>query len=283
MPLVIAHREAGSAGTDAHALTWRTCLREVEFLDNEYAPVTSGRRLEEGAAYQLLLEILCGLQSPMVGETQVLGQFKAFLTTLGQEASGLRRVGQQLLTDSREIRAQYLQGLGSRSYGSAIRRDVADCPQAALVGTGKLASEVLPFLLDDARHVDHWGRGAASAEVPGADVTYRALASIDAVPMSEVPTVLIIAAPAPAETIEAVASRYPGVRRVIDLRADIGERPMRLTTPVISLQQLFDRMVTARQSAAPQIDAARQEIKCRSRQFELRDVARPFGWDDLCA
>src|SRR5581483_7495609 len=49
----------------------RTRLREVLFAED---PAGLGTRpLVEGEAYRLLLEILCGLQSPMVGETQVMG------------------------------------------------------------------------------------------------------------------------------------------------------------------------------------------------------------------
>src|SRR5262249_36514668 len=85
-PLAILHREPGTDPLGADQAIWRTCLREVAFLDEpltltSHKPVThvaNGQRLEEGPAYQLLLEILCGLQSPMIGETQVLGQFKSF-------------------------------------------------------------------------------------------------------------------------------------------------------------------------------------------------------------
>jgi hypothetical protein len=73
--------------------------------------------------------------------------------------------------------------------------------------------------------------------------------------------------------------------RVIDLRADVGNRPLAFDAhvEVISLQDLFARMHTAHESAVPLIEAARQEIAWRTRQYELRDETRPFGWDDLCA
>ena len=50
-----------------------------------------------------------------------------------------------LLADARTVRARLLMGLGSRSYGSAVRRHIRVAP-VALVGTGMLAQEILPFL-----------------------------------------------------------------------------------------------------------------------------------------
>jgi hypothetical protein len=36
-------------------------------------------------------------------------------------------------------------------------------------------------------------------------------------------------------------------------------------------------------AALTQIETARKDIAWRTRQYELRDELRPFGWDDLCA
>jgi glutamyl-tRNA reductase len=296
MALAILHREPeqdverealqASQLPQAAVPVWRTCLREVVFLDESSASVTSpaaGQHLTEGHAYRLLLEILCGLQSPMTGETQVLGQFKSFLASLGKDQPTLSRLGQRLLTDARDVRTRHLQGLGSRSYGSAVRRDLAGCSQAVVIGTGKLTAEVLPFLADDGRAVDQWGRAESADRRDG--VRYCPLAAIDSVDTSELPTALIVAAPVPSDVVERVAAKYVGLLRVIDLRADVGNRPLAFDAhvEVISLQDLFARMHTAQESAVPHIEAARQEIAWRTRQYELRDETRPFGWDDLCA
>jgi len=284
--LAILHREPGLQPLTGREAVWRTCLREVAFIDAAAAHTrrsTAGQRLEEGAAYQLLLEILCGLQSPMLGETQVLGQFKAFLGSIDEDHAWIKRIGQRLLTDARDVRTKHLQGLGSRSYGSAVRRDLDDVPHAVVIGTGKLAAEVLPFLADDGRSVDQWGRADASdvVMVPGA--IYRRLDAIDREPVVPAATAIIVAAPVSADVIEAVATRYPNVRRVIDLRADVGNRALAVGCEVIALRDLFARMHDQQASALLRIDAARKDIASRTRQYELRDELRPFGWDDLCA
>ena len=289
--LAIVHREPGIEPLAQGEPVWRTCLREVEFVEavslgRGLAGTESGQRLEEGAAYQLLLEILCGLQSPMIGETQVLGQFKSFLGGVDREHAWLGRVGQRLLTDAREVRTKHLQGLGSRSYGSAVRRDLADISHAVVIGTGKLAHEVLPFLADEGRAVDQWGRADSGDVETIAGARYRRLRELSASAVeviSEQPTAIIVAAPVPADVIEAVAVRYPRLRRVIDLRADVGERTLAVRCEVIALRDLFARMHDEHAAALPRIEAARKDIAWRTRQYELRDELRPFGWDDLCA
>jgi len=285
MALTIEHREPGNREIPAGAPIWRTCLREVSFANDGRsgveAPADTTRRLFEGEAYGLLLEILCGLRSPMLGETQVLGQFKVFLGSLGADDEWLKRLGQRLLADAREIRTAHLQGLGSRSYGSAVRRHLAGCPHAVLIGTGKLADEVLPFLADEGRTVDQWSRrDDPGARVAG--VTSWVVDRADDAPIVDRRSVLVIAAPISSSGVERVAARYPGLERVIDLRAD-QDRAIQLSAPVVTLQDLFAHMSAANAFATRHVDAARADIVRRSRGYELREELRPFGWDDLCA
>ncbi len=311
MALAIVNREPGTLQVGPGTPVWRTCLREVTFaddIDDVAGSHADARPLVEGEAYRLLLEILCGLQSPLLGETQVMGQFKTFLASLGREQSWLNRLGQRLLADAREIRTQHLQGLGSRSYGSAVRRYLSTAEHVVLVGTGKLAQEVLPFLTDEGRSVDQWGRTTETSNAPaplasarlgdttarsngregGCDVgtstfTYRLLDSVDTFAGPDVTTALVIAAPVPSEIIDRVAACYGSLCCVIDLRGELGSAPLHVNVPVISLQDLFARMTATHGSAARHVEAARVEIASRSRRYELRDELRPFGWDDLCA
>jgi glutamyl-tRNA reductase len=289
MGLAIVNRAPGVQPIPSGTPIWRTCLREVAFADEPDGIARADdeqRPLVEGEAYRLVLEILCGLQSPMLGETQVMGQFKSFLALLGQDDAWLNRLGQRLLADAREIRTRHLQGLGSRSYGSAVRRHLAGVQHAVLIGTGKLAQEVLPFLADHERSVDHWGRAAdAPGSTPDAAtrVTYRLLDHVDAFAGSSVPAALVIAAPVPSAVIDRVAARYSGLLCVIDLRGELDVAPLRAAAPIITLQDLFAQMRATHGSAARHVEAARAEIQSRSRRYELRDELRPFGWDDLCA
>ena len=287
MGLALVHREPRQLAVPAGIPVWRTCLREILFFNDEGAAACVGEPITEGQAYSLLLEIICGLRSPMLGETQVMGQFKAFLATLGAEHGPLRKVGQRLLGEARVISERHLRHLGARSYGSATRRRVAQAEHVALIGTGALSQELLKFLADDSRPVDQWGRRPLGELECPPDVTYRQLASLELhlVPdvLSHEPAALIIAAPVPSDIVNDVARRYPGLLCVVDLRAETDLGPLNVAAPVVTLAELFREIETARHESAAQIDAARGAVVRFSREYELRDELRPFGWEDLCA
>src|ERR1043165_8205903 len=73
-----------------NGLEWQTCLRRILFLHaNDSAAIIQS--IQNGElrlptievfrghdAYQFLLETICGYNSPIVGETAVMGQFKEF-------------------------------------------------------------------------------------------------------------------------------------------------------------------------------------------------------------
>ena len=274
MFLGINHRDTTAAGTAAplSSPVWRTCLREVSFVDHERSEVGEGTGatfLAGAEAYAFLLETICGLRSPMLGETQVLGQFRAFLASLDPaDAAWLGGIGEQLITDARQIRERHLRGLGSRSYGSAVRRHLADAEAVALVGAGALAAELLPYV-SEGRRVDQWTRAmiASAADQP--------------VPASR--TALIVAAPVGAAAIAAIAARYSAITQIIDLR-DARERdPLPAGIPVTTLDDLFAAVAATSAAAEDRVADARRDIRRLAAAFERRQQFRPFGWDDLCA
>lgn len=277
----ILHRQrpAGLAAPEAplsHRPIWSTCLREVFFQDAplELSSAAAGDVLADADAYAFLLETICGLQSPIVGETQVLGQFRAFLATLSpDDASWLGGIGQQLLTDARVIRERHLRGLGTRSYGSAVRKYMDGIERVALVGAGALANDVLPYVAEG-RVVDHWTR-AVIAEGGGR-------------PAAEGRAAIIVAAPVRAEQIAVVARCYPSLARVIDLRA--AEERDAISgvggtsgVELITLDDVFAAVDASTAATAARVARAREDIRRMASAFERRQLLRPFGWDDLCA
>jgi glutamyl-tRNA reductase len=280
--LAVLHYSPPLSTPPADPAAWRTCLRDVVFVDAEAGDLDA-HAISDADAYRLVLEILCGLESPMLGETQVLGQFKTFLSSLPDDHAWIQRIGQRLLADAARVREQHLRHLGSRSYGSAVRRYVGPGVRAVVVGAGQLAQEIVPFLATDSRTVDQWQRATPAAASPIAGVTVRMLDDLAGATRVSEPAVLIVAAPVPRDTIARVASRYADLTRVLDLRADRDGEAAVAGVPVTTLEDLFSDMTAARTRTAAQVDAARQDIARRSRQFGLRDDLRPFGWDDLCA
>ncbi len=277
MTLAIVHQSPPGDATLHGMLSWRTCLRDVTFVDAAYSADT----LAEEDAYALLLEVLCGLRSPMLGETQVMGQFKTFLASVPAEHAWVRRIGQRLLADAGAVREQHLRNLGSRTYGSAVRHRVTGVERIGLIGTGQLASEVLCFLSDTGRPIDLYGRRATAPFDLPPGVTYHVLGN--AMPACTAVSALVVAAPVPSAVASAVAASYQDLRMLIDMRGEGRPDPIDASAPVTSLQNMFDDVASARTRAETQADAARRAIAHRARQFALRDDRRPFGWDDLCA
>jgi len=271
---------SGTGRWPSSAIVWRTCVREIAFVDGMTQAPPGASAWQNEAAYAHLLEVICGLHSPIVGETEVLHQFKVFASALGADQQPLREVTQSLLVDARAIRARHLIGLGSRSYGSAVRRHAGNAPRIALAGTGMLAHEVLPFLVRADRRIDLWGRRDA-VDPLDATVTYRRLDG--ACEPIEEPVVLVIAAPLSSGDIARLAARYRSVTQLIDLRAEGVEDPPPAVAPIVSLSDVFAGVQEASRAAEVRVAAAREDIRLCARAHVARVKLNPSGWHDLCA
>ena len=154
----------------ANACVLGTCLREVRIAmaaaqDQPGCSTaeTAGYERHVGTeAYRFLLQLACGLESEIAGETEILGQIKQawrdYETAQPEEARGLRPWMQRLLQDTKEIRSEYVVSLGSATYGSLVRRLLGGtlAGPTLLVGAGQLAETILPFL--DTGEVLVWNR-----------------------------------------------------------------------------------------------------------------------------
>ena len=176
--IVLNRNSSGNSSTALlpHACVIGTCLRDVRIamIDPEDQPLAAqanaaGYDLHAGAAaYRFLLQLACGLESEIAGETEILGQVKQAWRDC--EAGGgdmprlLRPWMQRLLQDAKEIRSEYVVGLGSATYGSLVRRLLGGTLKGPtlLLGAGQLAETILPFL--DTGDVLVWNRSHARAE-----------------------------------------------------------------------------------------------------------------------
>jgi glutamyl-tRNA reductase len=157
--LALIHRALGSHPAPANSTAWRTCLREIHFLHNSEAVQTG--TLTGADAYALLLEVVCGLRSPLIGETEVQAQFKQFLASPTVAANpGLQRLGQRVLGDAKRIRYKHLQGFGAHSYGQLTARHLVG-DHLVVIGTGALACQVV--MSAPPRGPSTCGAGAADA------------------------------------------------------------------------------------------------------------------------
>jgi glutamyl-tRNA reductase len=264
----------------AGGVVWRTCLREIAFVANGSPVPAAVDAFQDEAAYAHLLEVICGLGSPIVGETEVMSQFKAFAAALTPEHAAIKDLSERLLADARTVRAQFLTGLGSRSYGSAVRRHIKGADRVALVGTGMLAQEILPFVLGDGRMVDLWGR-RESLDWNTTGATYRRLDAID-IPRLAGRSAMVVVAPIAAAQIAELQRHYADVIRLIDLRGE-GRTDPPASTSVISLDDVFAEMQAAAKATERKAAAAREAIRGCAQAFVTRAKLNPSGWHDLCA
>src|SRR5229473_1070970 len=198
-----------------NGLDWRTCLRRVLFLNKtENAALITAAESDEALAsaveiyrgeesYSFLLEVICGLSSPLVGETAVLGQFREFVAQAKLPSTlwgaFLRQLISNLLVDAKRVRHEHLQGLGSQSYGSLVRQHLKGLPSVALLGGGQLAREILPWLIGKT-HVRLFYRGYSHAQELLVDYPEIQLAHFSPADAGwdHDETALVIAAPLPA-------------------------------------------------------------------------------------
>jgi hypothetical protein len=144
---------AARPGSLPEGLTVETCLRRVWVgLDAPGRPLAGSPCVHYGAAaYRFLLEFITGLHSAVPGETNVLGQFRQswrrWQAVHPAPAEQLTPTITALLEDARQIRRQYLQGVGGDSYGSLARRLVRPGREdrILIVGAGELARSIWPF------------------------------------------------------------------------------------------------------------------------------------------
>ncbi len=282
-------------------LDWRTCLRRVLFLNKtENAALITAAESDEalasaveiyrgGESYRFLLEVICGLNSPLLGETAVLGQFREFVAHAKLPGTlwgaFLRQLISNLLVDAKRLRHEHLQGLGSQSYGSLVRQHLKGVPSVALLGGGQLAREILPWLIGKT-HVRLFYRSYPHAQELLADypeIKLDQFSPADA-GWEQNETALVIAAPLKAVEVQRwVGKQSSRFSLCLDLRGDAETDPVSLPFPVIKLSELFDALRNERQRLAGRVETAREEIKLLAQRQVQQAQFRPFGWEDLCA
>jgi glutamyl-tRNA reductase len=272
-----------------HALVWKTCLREIAILESrafasgELQP--DDQLFENEGAYGFLLEVICGLHSPVLGETEVLGQFKNFAQR-AQESPAWRCTApwiQRLLADAKRVRTNHLTGLGGRSYGQLALTHLAELPRVVMLGSGHLTQEMVPWFAE--HRVEVFCR---RPDVAGAVLERHANACLHA--MDEqledgVATGVIIAAPMTAAEIASWAARVGcAIETVVDLRGESPGDPLNIpASHVVHFQEIIDALETNCRFANARVERARKEIAQRATEFWDRYEVRPFGWEDLCA
>jgi len=273
--LVIVNLRANSNAAMPAALTnlqWQTCLRRIVFLHrSEFEPLNKqGLETYRGReAYQFLLEVICGLHSPLVGENAVMGQFRQFRAAaqFPDTAWGnfLRKLMTDALVDARQVRHLHLQNLGSQSYGSLIRRHLKGQSSVAVLGAGSLAREILPWLTEARVFYRNW-QHAKDLQTEHPQIQLEQLKMDDAGWKCETAS-LVIAAPIDAQRInEWVSQQQVSFSLILDLRGSAATDPISSVLPVINLSELLASLQQEREKIAHRVISARAEIEALASQ-----------------
>jgi len=129
-----------------------TCQRSLVLSFNRY-PFTNtdlpDHELHSGeAAYLFLLETICGLKSKLIGENEIVGQFKEAYKIYAASTlkdTKLLTILEKLFKDAKDIRTQYLIGISQKTYASLTRRHFqkAKANHVVILGSGQLAEDLI--------------------------------------------------------------------------------------------------------------------------------------------
>ncbi|MCZ8344593.1 MAG: glutamyl-tRNA reductase [Leptospira sp.] len=148
---------------------WQTCQRNIYLSDSRIFSESgldlsaSGYELYLGyQAYKFLLEVVSGLKSKLFGESEIQAQFRDRFRkeNLGKTSfsESLTLLRDQILEHSKLIRSQFLVGIGRQTYGSIAELELKAEKEVLLLGTGKLAESILPYLVSKDRNIRLIGR-----------------------------------------------------------------------------------------------------------------------------
>jgi glutamyl-tRNA reductase len=131
----------------------RTCQRTLVLSFKPYPfhrPELPAHEIHQGQdAYLFLLETICGLKSKLIGENEMVGQFKEAYKVYVQSTlkdNRLLMVLEKLFKDAKDIRTQYLIGISQKTYASLTRKhfiQAARAPHIVVVGSGQLAEDLI--------------------------------------------------------------------------------------------------------------------------------------------
>jgi glutamyl-tRNA reductase len=243
---------------------WSTCLREIHILEGDITPAVGGEVFRDWQAVRFLVEVVCGLHSPILGETEVFGQFRTWLESLPDSHPLCRDQAliPFILRVAKETRSKFLVGQGSKSYGKIVRRWVRPYKTCVLWGHGSLGRQIFPWIKEKTLAVMVRSPRVIDCKIP---FQWQNPPTAD---------VHVIAAPIDSQWIHALQQQ---ASLIIDLRENgiAGEG-------VLNLEELFRTVQADGKSVPVTLQACREWIRVKTEAQSHLQTHRPFGWEDLC-
>jgi glutamyl-tRNA reductase len=303
--------ELAAAGGHGQAWVIATCQRTVLVAAGREARAALLERMPQAAlaqgytgaeAYAFLLRFACGLESRLVGETEIFGQIKEswrdFCASPGMLSRQLDSWVQLLFQDTKEVRARQLSGLGSSSYGSQVRRllGTASAGPTLLVGAGQLAQAVAPWI--QAGELLLWNRtrdrALELARLAAERNPQRVCSVLDATAEAELEAWstagdIVMCVPADpardAARIAAWKARVGHKGRIVHLGlGESGDVSWAEVSGLTSLASLFDMLKAQSDQRSVQVTRARRACAEKAVLRSLGPSAtQAHGWEDLAA
>lgn len=265
---------------------WQTCQRKIYFFDHcedsaHFHLIPSDEIYYGLDADIFLAEVLCGLKSSLIGETEVFGQFKNWWKELSptdpfrQKFQGKTEA---LFALVKMVREKVLCGQGSQSYGSLLRKYLLAGDEIEVIGAGHLVSEILPWIQNKSAY-RIWSRDPAK--------TQSQFKNSVNLPMTEILTLsktVVIAAPISHTDLNQWLQQrnFSSHHRLIDFRADSANFEC-FVQPLqhLKLQDFSSRFEADRAAIEKKVIDSRALIQQWRQAQESKSQMRPYGWDDL--
>ncbi len=270
----IIHRRKPHVFPTHQAPVWSTCLRSLAFTSCDTLAQAHDQVYQRNEAYHFLLEIICGMHSPILGETEVFGQFKKFAQEWTRLEPRRQVLIQRLMSDAKQIRSQHLRGIGNQSYGSWIRRQLKS-NTVHILGGGHLAQEILPYVQKQASAVHLHVREPSKIDFHlGSTHALQSCAFTSGA--------LIVAAPMNSQEISGwLGNAQPF--EVFDLRDCATTDSLPAQKNHHRLQDIFTQIEETKSRLKPVAEKVQHAIAQCTQELVKKALIRPQGWDDLCA
>ncbi len=270
-----------SLPTSGPIYAFKTCLRQIYLAwydESAQVPLPQGFDVYRGTqAYEFLLQVICGLHSPVVGETEVFGQFKTFWQS-HEFYYPLRQILDAIIIDAKKVRGQHLKDLGGQSYGSLIRKMLKTPCDVAVIGSGAFVLDILPWIYKDENKIALYARNKDAAQEIQKKFEKLQVYGLQETTIHQ--QVVIVAAPLSSDEISALVTQKNAL--VIDLRGESANDPCVGFSNYKDLAMFF-KTIEKNQFKITQAKAlAMNQIGEMSLQRLNAESLRPFGWDDIC-
>jgi glutamyl-tRNA reductase len=268
------------------AYRFETCLRGIVISTSGFPLEFSNpptEVLQGDNAYSWLLEVLAGLHSPLLGETEVLGQFREqVLFPLGNSIPSFLK---GIVEDVKKVRHECLQNLGQKTYGSLARRLMIGDHPLYFLGAGQMTREILPFM----QKMNRKKVTVVARSVERAKRTLPLACELQTwdVQVNDPVFDLIVAAPVSDEGLRRWIQKQSGlINRCLDLRA-LPVQPERnewsTREGFWNLEDFFSMQKGEEAVAREKVVLARRRIQQVTEKRWTQRWDRPFGWEDVCA